>query len=374
MSKHVTFHTLTAVGVMLALVWTAGAAQAGLVGHYPLDTISGGTTTPDSTGGTAGTLNGSGITLAGTGVIGDSFDFSGGTSQFVGVPNHPWGTTAFTTSVWFNPDSLGNQGPVADWTNGGASPQTFVVRTSGSTLQTYVRSGVAQVGGSASFPSETLTTSDFNHVVLTYDGQSARTYLNGELSTNVHSFGSPSTVGNGSAAGDASIGRSGGGSERDMVGLVDDVAFWNATLTDGKVAALTNLAKDPALNYDAGQADQLFQVFDGAVSDVTIGSVTWRQDAGHGGSAGDVVDLGAGEVFLNLDGTAGVSTLSGPPPVSLKVDFNSNQDGGGDSAGASPKNSTANHNQTGFESYHANHEVPAEFTSETYGSVTITPA
>jgi len=255
--------TLTA---MAAVGLAAGTAPANLVAHYPLDTIAGGTT-PDSTGGTAGTLNGTGITQAGTGVIGDSFDFSGGTAQYVGIPNHPWGTTAFTTSVWFNPDSLGNQGPVADWTNGGASPQTFLVRTSGSTLQTYVRSGGTQVGGNVSFPSETLTTSDFNHVVLTYDGQRARTYLNGELSTTVHNFGSAKTIGNGSTADIAAIGGR-GSSEQDLAGLVDDVAFWNVTLTDGKAAALTNLAKQAALNYDAAQADQLFEVFDGAASDV----------------------------------------------------------------------------------------------------------
>ena len=310
--------TLTA---MAAVGLAAGTAPANLVAHYPLDTIAGGTT-PDSTGGTAGTLNGTGITQAGTGVIGDSFDFSGGTAQYVGIPNHPWGTTAFTTSVWFNPDSLGNQGPVADWTNGGASPQTFLVRTSGSTLQTYVRSGGTQVGGNVSFPSETLTTSDFNHVVLTYDGQRARTYLNGELSTTVHNFGSAKTIGNGSTADIAAIGGR-GSSEQDLAGLVDDVAFWNVTLTDGKAAALTNLAKQAALNYDAAQADQLFEVFDGAASDVTIGSKTWSQATGHGGSAGDVVDLGGGDFFLNLDGTAGVSTLTGsPPPTEFKIDVN----------------------------------------------------
>ncbi len=59
--------------------------------------------------------------------------------------------------------------------------------------------------------------------------------------------------------------------------------------------------------------------------------------------------------------------------TTLKVDFNSNQDNGGNSLGASPKNSVANHNQPGWESYHANHEVAAEFVTETYGTISITP-
>ena len=58
----------------------------------------------------------------------------------------------------------------------------------------------------------------------------------------------------------------------------------------------------------------------------------------------------------------------------LSVDFNSNQNGGGDSAGADPQSSVANHNQSGWESYHANHEVPAEFSTGTYGAITVTPA
>jgi len=335
---------LTLTGMAMATLFLATCAETAygaLVAHYPLDTISGGTT-PDSTGGTAGTLNGTGITLAGSGVIGDSFDFSGGTGQFVGIPNHPWGTTAFTASVWFNPDSLGNQGPLADWTNGGVSPQTFLIRTSGSTLQTYGHNGSAQRGGSVSFPSETLTTSDFNHVVLTYDGQRVRTYLNGELSTTVHDFGSVSAFGRGTAAGIAAIGGR-GSSERDMAGLVDDVAFWGETLTDGKVAAIFNLADQPALNYDASQADQLFQVFDGALPQVDIGGVTWTPATGLGGAAGDVVDLGGGDFFVNLDGTAGVASSGGtpppPPPTPIaQFDLNDAGDLNDNQAGWTPLN------------------------------------
>jgi hypothetical protein len=59
----------------------------------------------------------------------------------------------------------------------------------------------------------------------------------------------------------------------------------------------------------------------------------------------------------------------------LKVDFNSNQDGGGDSTTAGdPGLSVANHNQAGWSSYHANHEVAAEFSTANYGGITVTPA
>jgi hypothetical protein len=61
--------------------------------------------------------------------------------------------------------------------------------------------------------------------------------------------------------------------------------------------------------------------------------------------------------------------------IVLRVDFNSNQDGGGDSSTAGdPSLSVANHNQDGWSSYHANHEVTAEFTTANYGGITVTPA
>ena len=59
----------------------------------------------------------------------------------------------------------------------------------------------------------------------------------------------------------------------------------------------------------------------------------------------------------------------------LRVDFNSDQDGGGASTTAGdPGLSVANHNQEGWSSYHANHEVAAEFSTANYGGITVTPA
>ncbi|MCF7976178.1 MAG: hypothetical protein K9N55_20330, partial [Phycisphaerae bacterium] len=59
--------------------------------------------------------------------------------------------------------------------------------------------------------------------------------------------------------------------------------------------------------------------------------------------------------------------------VLLRVDFNSNQDTGGDSTAAGdPGQSAAAHNQDGWSSYHANHEVTAEFTTADYDGITVT--
>jgi len=76
--------------------------------------------------------------------------------------------------------------------------------------------------------------------------------------------------------------------------------------------------------------------------------------------------------------------LTGSSQAALWVDFNSNQDGGGNSNTAGdPGLSAAAHNNQGWNSYHANHETVAEFAPATYatsfsitgaGNVTVTPA
>ncbi len=92
-----------------------------------------------------------------------------------------------------------------------------------------------------------------------------------------------------------------------------------------------------------------------------------------------------GDGYNNATETAGGSSPDDPnsvpvpsTDVALYVDFNSNQDDGGDSAtNTDPALSTANHNQKGYQSYHANHEVLAEFTTANYtafgATVTLTP-
>jgi len=70
----------------------------------------------------------------------------------------------------------------------------------------------------------------------------------------------------------------------------------------------------------------------------------------------------------------GLTTTSASADVILRVDFNSSQDGGGDSTTAGdPSLSAAAHHQTGWSSYHANHEVIAEFTTADYDGITVTP-
>jgi hypothetical protein len=58
--------------------------------------------------------------------------------------------------------------------------------------------------------------------------------------------------------------------------------------------------------------------------------------------------------------------------AALLVDFNSNQAGGGDATAGDPTAATALENETGYQSYHANHESAAHLNPATAGSYSTT--
>ena len=78
--------------------------------------------------------------------------------------------------------------------------------------------------------------------------------------------------------------------------------------------------------------------------------------------------------ILLVVGVVVLMVSSASADVVLRVDFNSNQDSGGDSSTAGdPGLSAAAHNQPGWSSYHGNREVAVEFSTANYGGITVTP-
>jgi hypothetical protein len=326
--------------IALALVLGAalafgGAAHAALIAHYPLDTASGGTT-PDTTGTNGpGTLFG-GPTPGSTGQIAQAFDFAGGTGEYVGISDPVWGKTAFTASVWFQPDGAGNQGPLGQWDNN-IPRRSLLIRTSGGgTLETFLRSsGGTQIGGGRSFPSASVGSGAWNHAVVVYDGQNTDAFLNGEKSTTSYSFASSGTVVGQGTQGTMAIG-SRGGSERTLNGRADDVAVFNTTLSDGKIRALYTTAVEPGLNYHASQANQLFDRFDAGTGSTTIDTKTWQNAWGLTGGEGDVTDLGGGRYTLTLDTAGNGLSTTRSPGDAFGVDFGSSDGSGGGPGGVQP--------------------------------------
>ena len=180
-----------------------------------------------------------------------------------------------------------------------------------------------QIGAAGPYTGTSVALNTFSHAVITFDGTTLTSYLNGVKGSATPTFGAASTIGQG-VLGTLAIGGR-GSSEESMTGLIDDVSLWGETLTDGKAIGLFNLAVETELNYDASQAFDLFEVFDGNLAEAAIdngsGTLVWTQASGLGGAAGDVVNLGDGSFFLNLDGTDGVlgAPLAVPEPASIAI-------------------------------------------------------
>ena len=136
---------------------------------------------------------------------------------------------------------------------------------------------------------------------------------------------------------------------------------------DGYICEVSiEYAQMSALDFSAGNTIGIHPCIDD--TDIDDGDteyqMSWTGLAAHDQS------MGFGHMLLSAD--------SVPEPASanvvLRVDFNSNQDGGGDSTTAGdPGLSEAAHNQEGWSSYHANHEVIDEFATADYGGITVTP-
>ena len=90
----------TAVGLLLVC---GQLAQAQLIGHYPLDDITAGTTS-DTTGmnGVGTVTNGTGNITTATGILGNAFSFTGPTSEFVSINDASFGKSAFSASSGFS--------------------------------------------------------------------------------------------------------------------------------------------------------------------------------------------------------------------------------------------------------------------------------
>jgi len=158
----------------------------------------------------------------------------------------------------------------------------------------------------------------WKQVTLTYDHttQLRKLYVDGALEAT--SAAAPPLTSDGDDPFVMGAFRSNGGAFAQFYyGYMDDVAFWNSSLDDTQVAAITNLANS-ALNYGALQADSLFNGF-GAQQPVTIDGKTWAYaPSGIDGVNGDVNDLGGGNYSINLGDGAGMVTVI-PEPSTLAL-------------------------------------------------------
>jgi len=209
----------------LSANWTP--QYSSIVGYWKMNgtvgVIANGATMAASVGNDGSTNNSNGTGMAHVSArINQGVDFDG-TDDTVSVASTglPTGATARTTSVWVKPS------------NAGSNVVYFWGLTMGSRANGIILSGgyVRYYGWANDCNATTAVVSlnNWNHIVTTYNGTSAKIYLNGVLQqTCAKSWNT--------GVGNLTIGYD--GSNPRFVGTMDDLAIWNVALSDAEVAAL----------------------------------------------------------------------------------------------------------------------------------------
>jgi len=168
--------------------------------------------------------------------------------------------------------------------------------------------------------SATFNDGAWHHFAVTQDGSAATMFIDGTeitsfaMSTNSGSWFDTVTSVDVMALGFET--RSGGDFSFD--GPLDDMAIWDQTLSDGEAIALFELGDEVELEYNASQADALFDVHAAGAGFTTIDGLRWTFIDGLSGSAGSLIGSG-GNFILQLDGDSGVQSRIIPEPGTLAL-------------------------------------------------------
>ncbi len=295
----------------VAIVATAASfAQAGLVSHFNFDN--------NATDGTVSlSAVGNPLTYQ-AGVIGNAISVSDSSharaTSITGL-HLPTGTSSRTLSLWVN---INDHGAGSWFGYGGNGPRNYFALG-----QTF--NGAQGAVGFMGYAADVNTTTILNlnqwyHVLATYkfvEGEDVLDiWVNGTLipSSPFNPGGTTFDLGTGSN-GSIDVGWQDG---RVVDGaMIDDAAVWNSVLGEGEVKGLGSLALTSGLNYDATDANMLFEAHAGA-SSVNINGTQWVYTANAGGTLGQV-QSGGGQYTIQLDGSGSGMTTVIPEPASLAL-------------------------------------------------------
>ena len=196
----------------------------------------------DSAGGNNGTLHGGAYA---PGKFGQAFSFDGSPAQYVAVPSSSTLDIFGTHSVafWIKPATLpavGNEYRIiSKWTNGYEHKQVSIDSDGKVHYFLYGTTATSGVTSTTAVQAGTWT-----HVVATYDGANMKIYLNGVPDASITAAGD---VGDGTGA--LYLGynpdTSSAGGEALFNGLLDEVGWYNRTLSSAEAGILANMDVAP---------------------------------------------------------------------------------------------------------------------------------
>jgi hypothetical protein len=228
----------------------------GLVAHWPLDAIAGGTTTPDASSSSptnTATLNGGPTIVAGRN--GNGLVFNQASNQFLSVPDAPalqFGASSFSVSVWAMPSNLSTKRRVVNkWDDAGYGwLLDFNSEAAGGDLPGAIRFRINDTSNNntslVTAGGVLTSTTTFVHVAAVADRSTGllHLYLNGaEIAPSpIAITGTPDVSMPGITLG---IGTIVNGPNNFYSGVLDDVRLYNRALTPEEILALATFTGPP---------------------------------------------------------------------------------------------------------------------------------
>ena len=299
---------------------------AALISHWKLDDGVG-VVASDSVDSNDGTLGPQGLNVGSgawnytapdwvAGKIGGALEFSGGTypgpGDAVMVPDAAnLNALSFSVSTWAKTTQTANYvGYVTKgWGANVGDPGGWEIDTNEG-VRAQIQSEAPSYAGTTSTP---IADDDWHSIVVTYNDTAGTLsmYVDGALIDSVSA--SPGlTVKDIMFGGD-------GYSSLLFDGRLDDIGYWDGTLTGGQAMSLFGLGDNAALNYDLGKAQQLWDLHAAGTGSVEIDGLTWYATSGLSDGLGVVAESN-GVFSLQLDANGGgVTTVPEPTVIVLLI-------------------------------------------------------
>ena len=232
--------------------WALWTGHDGIIAYYNFDEASG-----DLIDRVSGTFNGTNTATQGaTGILNDAYDFPGA-SEFIAITSGDLGYDEFTISMWINP-TWDDPGLNRLYSGSGAGSAYYLRQEDGTfEFGMTTASGLKEANWLDS-PQEGV----WSHIVGTYNASNITLYVNATPVAN------GVTDGVLTAYFITDLGRRTSGNDRFYDGLMDEVGFWNRSLTSAEVADLYNngLALGFGINASGTISVELDRPIDNGIS------------------------------------------------------------------------------------------------------------
>ena len=208
----------------------------GLLAWYPFN----GNANDESGNGNDGTVNGATLTADRNGNNNSSYSFDGIDDFIVMNSNNNeldlFENCCLSIAAWINIDNTDKQYGIFTNSNYNETSQQYALKVdSNSKLYFLSGDGLFESNG-LNFSTSNIDVSSWTHVVVSYDGNTLKLYLNGSLDfENEITDDFPETP-----SSSAFIGNSWGSNNDLFPGRIDDIGIWNRALTETEIQALYN--------------------------------------------------------------------------------------------------------------------------------------